>query len=75
MAGSNRLVITETFYDDPKLFEDGRKGAHLTRLNGMMQNLILSTPWTDSFLSRYEMLSAMGLVLPDENPEPVDGEE
>jgi len=41
----------------------------------MMQNLILSTPWTDFFLSRYEMLSAMGLVLPDENPDPVDGEE
>lgn len=75
VAGSNRLVITETFYDDPKPFEDGRKGEHLTRLNKMMQNLILSTPWTDSFLSRYEMLSAMGLVLPNENPEPVAEEE
>jgi len=75
VAGSNRLVITETFYDDPKPFEDGRKGAHLTRLNTMMQNLILSTPWTDFFLSRYEMLSAMGLVLLNENPEPVDEEE
>ena len=75
VAGANRLVITETFYDAPKPFEDGRKGAHLTRLNGMMQNLILSTPWTDSFLSRYEMLSVMELVLPDEKLEPVNGEE
>ena len=39
-----------------------------------MQNLILSTPWADSFPSRYEMLSAMGLVLPDEDSEPLDEE-
>lgn len=74
VAESNRLIITETFYDDPKLFEDGRKGEHPTKLNKMMQNLILSTPWKYSFQSRYEMLSAMGLVLPDENSAPV-GEE
>jgi len=41
----------------------------------MMQNLILSTPWKRSFLSRYEMLSTMGLVLPNENSAPVGEEE
>lgn len=75
VAESNRLIITETSYDDPKPFEDGRKGEHPTSLNKMMQNLILSTPWKRSFLSRYEMLSAMGLVLPNENSEPVGEEE
>ena len=75
VAESSRLIITETFYDDPKPFEDGRKGEHPTSLNKMMQNLILSTPWKYSFLSRYEMLSAMGLVLSNENSAPVGEEE
>ena len=75
VAGSHQLIITETFYDAPKPFEDGRLGIHTTRLNKMMQNLILSTPWKRSFLSRYEMLSTMGLVLPNENSAPVGEEE
>ena len=55
--GSSQITITETFYTCPKPFEDGRKGIHTTRLNTMMQNLILSTPWNDSFMSKYKIIS------------------
>ena len=63
IAGSNRLVITETFYDAPKPFEDNRKGIHTTEFGGVMQNLILSTPWQpNELISKGKMLERMNLI-------------
>lgn len=71
--GANRLTITETFYDNPKAFEDTRKGVHTTLLGEMMQNLILATDWTELYISRgwtapyfskRGMLLSMGLIPP-----------
>ena len=56
VAGSNRLVITDTFYDAPKPYEDNRKGIHTTELGEMMQSLILATPWRHK-----ELLSKSGV--------------
>lgn len=56
IAGSNRLVITDTFYDAPKPYEDNRKGIHTTELGEMMQSLILATPWRHK-----ELLSKSGV--------------
>ena len=63
IAGSNRLVITDTFYDAPKPFEDNRKGIHTTEFGGVMQNLILSTPWQpNELISKGKMLERMNLI-------------
>lgn len=59
---SNSLIITETFYDNPRVFEDARKGVHTTALGKMMQNLILSTLQKNQLYSKRDMLLEMGLI-------------
>ena len=44
LPSSNRLIITEVFYDNPKPYVDERRGIHTTAENEPMQNLILLTP-------------------------------
>ena len=41
---SYKVVITDTFYDDPKPTENNRQGIHNTALNTPMQELIMLTP-------------------------------
>lgn len=62
VAGSNRLVITETFYDAPKPFEDKRQGIHTTELGGMLQGLILKTPWQRQPMTKRKMLVKMKIM-------------
>ena len=40
VEGSHKLIITETYYDNPKPYEDGRNGRKTTLTNGPMQQLL-----------------------------------
>lgn len=55
------MTITETFYDCPKPFEDGRQGVHTTKLGEMVQKLFLQVHWESDGLSKREMIIKMGL--------------
>lgn len=63
VAGSNRLVITETFYDNPKPFEDKRQGIHTTELGAMLQGLLLQTPWPREGITKRKILIDMGVLV------------
>ena len=59
--GSNQLVITETYYDHPKPFEDRRIGIHTTELGEMLQNILLTTELDRGAYSISGLLYRMGL--------------
>ena len=58
----NKLIITETHYDNPKEFIDQRNGTHITPTIAMMMDLFLNTPWEGPFYSKSKMLYEMELL-------------
>ena len=62
IAGSNRLVITDTFYDAPKPFEDKRQGIHTTELGGMLQSLILQKELPSIGITKRNILIELGVM-------------
>lgn len=66
IEGTHKLVITDTHYDDPRPYTDGRRGIHSTPENLAMQYYMLLS---DQLFERGEtangLLIKMGLILPD----------
>lgn len=62
IGDTNQLVITETYYDAPRPFEDKRQGVHTTELGGMLQKLFLQTNWPRCGISKRKMLVQMGVM-------------
>lgn len=58
---SNKLTISDTYYDNPKEFIDQRNGTHITPTIEKMMNLFLFTEWEDDFYSKSKMLYEMEL--------------
>ena len=65
MERSNQIVITDTFFDDPKPYPDERTGIKTTECNLPMQNLLLGHKWdTNILLLSREILRILKLVPP-----------
>ena len=60
--GSNQLTIIETYYENPKQFDDQRQGIHTTETGQMLQNLFLAHGWSSNYyFSLSGFLYQMGL--------------
>ena len=62
-AHSNQLVITETYYDNPRQRKTKERGRPKDQLRLMMQNLIASSKWNGSnYYSKWNILIMLGLL-------------
>lgn len=62
VEGSNRLRILETFYDNPKVFEDRRGGSRAKPTTAILVQYFKQCEWKSGFYSKTDLLRKMGLV-------------
>ncbi len=62
---SQKIIITDIFYDQPREFEDGRTGIHTTEIGSQMQQLFRATKWKKPAYSLTSMLFEMQLMTND----------